>query len=155
MIGMAYLLRISNIGGFYVISYVLGLYILHSLVQYVTPLGLPDIEEDDDGESKITNDLPLTNKDTPNEEFKPLIRSVNEFDFWKGITLALIIANFLITSEVFDLPVYWPFLFAYFIFLVAVTIKKQKKHMEKYGYSLLDFAKKRGSSNVNFKKYAK
>ena len=49
-----------NIGGFYVISYVLGLFILHSLVQFVTPKGLPDIEEDD-CEGKFGDGLPLSN----------------------------------------------------------------------------------------------
>ena len=60
IIALIYIFRIINIGGFYVISYVLGLFILHSLVQYVTPKGLPDI--DDDPEGNCGDDLPLSNK---------------------------------------------------------------------------------------------
>ena len=72
--------------------------------------------------------------------------------FRLGTTIALVISNVLICSEVFDLPVYWPFLFAYFIFLVIVTIKKQKKHMEKYGYTLIDFGKNNKNKNGKFQK---
>ena len=43
-----YIIRVFSSGGFYVISYVLGLYILHALVKFVTPLGLPDIEEEEE-----------------------------------------------------------------------------------------------------------
>lgn len=60
----------------------------------------------------------------------------------QGITGALLLSNIVISSSVFDLPVYWPFLFGYFIFLVAMTAKKQMQHMNKYGYSIFDFGKK-------------
>lgn len=43
-----YVKRVLTIGGFYVISYVLGLYLLHLVVQFFTPLGLPDVEDEDD-----------------------------------------------------------------------------------------------------------
>jgi hypothetical protein len=58
---LLYAWRISIIGGFYVVSYVLGLYILHQAVQFYTPLGLPDSEDDeddDDSETRIIGDLP-------------------------------------------------------------------------------------------------
>jgi len=133
-----YLIRVLLNGGFYVISYVLGLYILHALVKFVTPLGLPDIEEEE--EEKVGEELPIFAQ-TPGDS-KPLIRSVSEFKFWQGITAALLLSNLLISSEAFDLPVYWPFLLGYFIFLVGMTVRKQMKHMERYGYSILDFGKK-------------
>ena len=60
LITIIYIFRIINIGGCYIISYMLGLYILHSFVQFVTPKGLPDIEEDD-YEGKFDS-LPLSNK---------------------------------------------------------------------------------------------
>ena len=61
IIALIYISRIINVGGFYVISYVLGLFILHSLVQFVTPKGLPDIDEDDT-EGNLGDELPLSNK---------------------------------------------------------------------------------------------
>ncbi len=51
-----YLIRVLSSGGFYVISYVLGLYILQAIVKFVTPLGLPDIEEE---EEKVGEELPI------------------------------------------------------------------------------------------------
>lgn len=33
---------------FYVVTYVLGVYIMSVLLKYFTPLGLPDVDEDDD-----------------------------------------------------------------------------------------------------------
>ena len=54
---LLYLIRVLANGGFYVISYVLGLYMLHALVKFVTPLGLPDIEEEE--EEKIGEELPI------------------------------------------------------------------------------------------------
>jgi len=53
---MIYLIRVIYTGGFYVISYVLGLYILHAIVKFMTPLGLPDIEEE---EEKVGEELPI------------------------------------------------------------------------------------------------
>jgi hypothetical protein len=52
-------MRIYDVGGFYVISYILGLYILHLVVQFLTPIGLPDIDEDDD-EKMVGAELPNT-----------------------------------------------------------------------------------------------
>jgi hypothetical protein len=60
----------------------------------------------------------------------------------QGITIAIFVCHFLISSAVFDLPVYWPFLLAYFFFLVGITLKKQWNHQKKYGYSFFDFWKK-------------
>jgi len=138
LLSVLYLLRVLISGGFYVISYVLGLYILHAFVRFVTPLGLPDIEEDE--EEKMGEELPIFGQ-TPGDS-KPLIRSVSEFKFWQGITIALLLSNVLISSEAFDLPVYWPFLLGYFVFLVGMTARKHMRHMEKYGYSITDFGRK-------------
>jgi hypothetical protein len=47
-------------GGFYVISYIMGLYILHLSVQFFTPLGLPDF--DSEIEEEVFGELPTSNK---------------------------------------------------------------------------------------------
>ena len=44
--------------------------------------------------------------------------------------------------DVLDVPVFWPVLLFYFIFVVFTIVIKQYRHMKKYGYSLSDFFKK-------------
>lgn len=60
IIFLAYLYKITVYGGFYVISYVLGLYILNMTVQFFQPLGLPDIDDDFEDDQQILNNLPTT-----------------------------------------------------------------------------------------------
>ena len=52
-----YIQRIISTFGYFVVSYILGLYLLHLIVQFFTPIGVPDI--DLDGE-EIDMDLPIT-----------------------------------------------------------------------------------------------
>lgn len=47
------MLRIITYGGFYVVSYVFALYVLHLSVQFLTPKGLPDIDEEEDDETAL------------------------------------------------------------------------------------------------------
>lgn len=54
---VGYILRIWVHGGFYVVSYILGLYLLQLGIMYVTPVGLPDLddeEEEDDDEYALS-----------------------------------------------------------------------------------------------------
>jgi len=46
------------IGGFYVISYVFALYVLHLGVHFLTPQGMPQIDEEDDDED-VFGSLPV------------------------------------------------------------------------------------------------
>lgn len=55
-----YIYRLIIIGGYYVISYLMGLYILHLSVQFFQPLGLPNIEDEETYEDNIYEDLPIT-----------------------------------------------------------------------------------------------
>lgn len=55
---LTYIYRLAVYGGFYVVSYIMGLYLLHLSVQFFTPLGLPDIE--DEIEDTVFNELPTT-----------------------------------------------------------------------------------------------
>lgn len=119
-----YLKRVLEIGGFYVVSYILGLYILHLSVQFFTPIGLPEADEEDEEDESLRNmKLPETNVDN-HEDRGPLIRSMSEFKFWQNATLACLGSIFCTFSQLFDLPVFWPFLLAYFIMLLILTVKR-------------------------------
>lgn len=76
---------------------------------------------------------------------RPLLRSVNEVTLWEQISLAVLMSIVATFFSVFDLPVYWPFLFSYFMMLVIMTFKKYFRHMHKYGYSFSDFGKSRSN----------
>eukprot|EP01015_Nassula_variabilis_P025689 TRINITY_DN503_c0_g1_i4.p2 TRINITY_DN503_c0_g1~~TRINITY_DN503_c0_g1_i4.p2 ORF type:complete len:191 (+),score=1.09 TRINITY_DN503_c0_g1_i4:120-692(+) len=137
---LIYILRIYAVGGYYVISYILGLYVLHLIVQFLTPKGIPDLEDEDDEENM---QLPIhQTQENESSEPKPLTRTVSEFHFWQDATKAVIIALCTTLSRLFDLPVFWPFLLGYFIFLVAITVKRLMRRMKKYNYSIFDFGKK-------------
>lgn len=42
-----------------------------------------------------------------------------------------------------DLPVFWPLLLIYFLFVTINMALRQRMHMKKYGYTLSDFFKKK------------
>eukprot|EP01017_Pseudomicrothorax_dubius_P022659 TRINITY_DN244_c0_g1_i1.p1 TRINITY_DN244_c0_g1~~TRINITY_DN244_c0_g1_i1.p1 ORF type:complete len:191 (-),score=25.88 TRINITY_DN244_c0_g1_i1:209-781(-) len=139
---LVYLIRIWAVGGFYVISYSYGLYIIHLFVQFLTPMGLPDIDEEDDGQVVIDG-LPTTMRQVDSDEFKPYVRTIGEFLLWKKLMLAGIVALVLTLTRAFDFPVFWPFLLFYFFFLCFLTVRKQFRHMAKYGYGFVADSGKR------------
>lgn len=118
------------------LMYFSGLYLLYLAVQFYTPMGLPDPDEDD-----------FTLNEQPSElgasEDRPVLRSITEFSFWKQATLVVLLSLLCTFSDVFLVPVYWPFLFSYFLVLIFFAVRKHMKHMHKYGYSLEDFRRKR------------
>jgi hypothetical protein len=68
-----YIFRVVYLGGWYIISYALGIYLLNLLIAFLSPQVDPEAEYESDGSS-----LP-TNRD---DEFKPFIRRLPEFKFW-------------------------------------------------------------------------
>lgn len=75
-------------------------------------------------------------------EDRPLLRNITEFGLWKQTTCVIILSMACTFFEAFRVPVYWPFLFCYFIALICFAVRKHLKHMRKYGYSLSDFQRK-------------
>ena len=69
-----------------------------------------------------------------NDEFKPFIRRLPEFNFWLAATHATMLSLFLSLFEIFDIPVFWPILLLYFIILTACTLRQQIKHMIRWKY---------------------
>ncbi|XWS45445.1 hypothetical protein CRYUN_Cryun15aG0137500 [Craigia yunnanensis] len=132
-VAMIYVLRVYYVQGFYVISYGLGIYILNLLIGFLSPKVDPELEALD-GAS-----LPTKGSD----EFKPFIRRLPEFKFWYAITKAFVVAFVLTFFSVLDVPVFWPILLCYWIFLFFLTMKRQILHMIKYKYVPLDIGKQR------------
>lgn len=134
-VAMIYVLRVYYVRGFYVISYGLGIYILNLLIGFLSPKVDPELEALD-GAS-----LPTKGSD----EFKPFIRRLPEFKFWYAITKAFLVAFVLTFFSMLDVPVFWPILLCYWIFLFFLTMKRQILHMIKYKYIPFDLGKQRFS----------
>ena len=64
-------------------------------------------------------------------DFRPFTRELSEFKFWWRGTRATGVALAMTFLSMFDVPVYWPILFAYLIFVVVLTIRNRVKYMIK------------------------
>mmetsp|Transcript_59818 Transcript_59818/g.129595 ORF Transcript_59818/g.129595 Transcript_59818/m.129595 type:complete len:194 (-) Transcript_59818:152-733(-) len=125
---VAYAIRVYLKEGFYIVSYGLGIYMLNLLIGFLSPA--IDPEADAPG-------LPTSDK----EEFRPFTRKLPEFKFWFSAFRAVLAAMMMTFCSVFDLPVFWPILLAYFLFLVVLTMKERIKHMMKHHYVPFSFGK--------------
>ena len=55
----------------------------------------------------------------------PSLEEIADMLYRLSTTRATLIALFCTTSEVFDVPVYWPILVVYFLTLFALTMRRQ------------------------------
>lgn len=145
-----FMMRIVVAQGWYVICYGLSIYYLNLFIGFLSPRIDPafqaggEFDVDDLNDSATGPMLPTR----ANDEFKPFIRRLPEFQFWLSATTATLISLFLTLFEIFDLPVFWPILLLYFILLFVSTMRQQIRHMLKYGYVPWDKGKKKyGQSN--------
>jgi hypothetical protein len=122
-----YLIRVYFLEGFYIVTYALGIYLLNLLIGFLSPNIDPE-DELGDGLS----DVSLPSRDS--EEFRPFIRKLPEFQFWFWGTRAVVFSILATFFRVFDLPVFWPILLFYFVFLFFITMKQQIMHMVKHKY---------------------
>ena len=113
--------RIFTYQGFYIFAYALSIYLLNLFLGFLTPRADPE----EDGYI-----LPMRTSD----EFRPFQRRLNEFHFWLRATQSTLLSLFATCFPILDLPVFWPVLLAYFIFLFIVTMRQQIKHMIKHRY---------------------
>ncbi|KAH8581844.1 integral membrane [Cryptosporidium sp. chipmunk genotype I] len=103
------------------VTYGLSIYLLNLFIGFLSP----QIDPEEEGMV-----LPIHDS----HEFRPFERRLPEFKFWISATKATIISILLTFFEVFDLPVFWPILLIYFIFLFILTMRQQIQHMIKYRY---------------------
>ncbi|KAF7683281.1 Protein RER1 [Astathelohania contejeani] len=124
-----YTLRILIKQSHYLITYCLAIYLLHGLIGFCTPRQetIPDPFEnytDDDYTPQPIDD-----------EFRPFIRRLPEYDFWMFSTKLVLICLFATFFDFIDIPVYAPILIIYFILISALTAKNLYQHMKKYNYN--------------------
>lgn len=74
---LLYILRVYYLGGWYIITYALGIYILNLLIGFLSPQWDPETEESDNASLPTKGD----------DEFKPFVRRVPEFKFWYDINI--------------------------------------------------------------------
>lgn len=137
-----FFLRIVVVQGWYIICYALLIYLLNLFLAFLTPKFDPAWEQEEqamDLEDGVGGTLPTTT----DEEFRPFIRRLPEFKFWRNGTLAAVASLFMSFFSVFDIPVFWPILLVYFILLFTLTMRKQIQHMIKYKYLPWDIGKVR------------
>ncbi|KAI8049017.1 retrieval of early ER protein Rer1 [Syncephalis plumigaleata] len=139
---LTFMLRIFITHGWYIICYALGIYLLSLFLLFLQPKFDPAVtavlEGDDDIMADSTPVLPTRN----DAEFRPFIRRLPEFKFWVSATRATLIALVCTLFDALDIPVFWPILLIYFIFLAAVTMRRQIRHMIKYRYVPFNIGKK-------------
>ncbi|KAF7828688.1 protein RER1A-like [Senna tora] len=127
-----YVVRIYFVQGFYIVSYGLGIYILNLLIGFLSPQVDPEVQELSHGPT-----LPTRGSD----EFRPFVRRLPEFKFWYSITKAFCIAFVMTFFSAFDVPVFWPILLFYWVFLFSLTMRTQISRMIKYRYVPFTFGK--------------
>ncbi|XP_074348603.1 protein RER1B-like [Apium graveolens] len=131
VLAFIYAVRIYHLGSFYAVTYGLGIYILNLLIDFISPIVDPELEELDGAE------LPTKESD----DFRPFIRRLPEFKFWYGMTKAFCVAFLMTFISLFDVPVFWPILLGYWIVQFVLTLKRHITHMIKYKYVPLTLGK--------------
>ncbi|GLB37742.1 hypothetical protein LshimejAT787_0407930 [Lyophyllum shimeji] len=141
---VVFFLRIVLAQGWYIVCYAHAIYLLNLLLAFLQPKFDPSLQDDlmadeiEEGGDGATSPLPSQRDD----EFRPFVRRLPEWQFWLSSTRATIIAIFCTFSEIFDVPVYWPILVVYFFVLFALTMRRQIQHMIKYKYIPFDVGRK-------------
>ncbi|OJA18863.1 hypothetical protein AZE42_05226 [Rhizopogon vesiculosus] len=140
-----FMLRIVLSQGWYIVCYGLAIYLLNLLLAFLQPKFDPSLQDDlladeiEEGGSEQNVPVLPSQRD---DEFRPFVRRLPEWQFWLSSTRATLISLFCTSSEIFDVPVYWPILVVYFCVLFALTMRRQIQHMIKYKYIPFDIGRK-------------
>jgi len=140
-----FLLRIVFSQGWYIVCYAHAIYLLNLLLAFLQPRFDPSLEADlnaDELEGGGPEEYVPPSQQQKDDEFRPFIRRLPEWNFWLSTTRATLISFFCTLFEVFDVPVYWPILVCYFFALFLMTMRRQIQHMIKYKYVPFDFGRK-------------
>jgi len=132
---LLYIRRIVKIESHSVLTYFVGIYLLHAGILFLTPKdeNIPDPFENTEDESYNPRNI--------DNDFRPYVRRLPEFDFWKASIQIILSAYFLTYFAILNFPVYTPILVVYFIFFVGMTCYKLWTHSKKFRYSLFSVGK--------------
>ena len=128
VISILFLIRMFVLHRYYYAGYIFGLYALQSFILFLSPKHDPDL---------YGKDVLPTATDG---DYKPFVRKLPEFTFWKRVTLAAVI-TLILGIMPFDLPVYGPLLLVYFLAVSFFTFRTRIKHMIKFKYLPFDVGK--------------
>lgn len=149
---VVFFLRIVFAQGWYIVCYALAIYLLNLLLAFLQPRFDPSFQEDllaDEIEGGGEDPSPLPSQ--RDDEFRPFVRRLPEWQFWLSATRATAVSIFCTFFEAFDVPVYWPILVVYFFVLFALTMRRQIQHMIKYKYVPFDIGRKTRYGNTGNK----
>ncbi|KAG6381942.1 Rer1 family-domain-containing protein [Boletus reticuloceps] len=139
-----FMLRIVFSQGWYIVCYGLAIYLLNLLLAFLQPKFDPSLQDDllaDEIEEGATDSGP-TLPSQRDDEFRPFVRRLPEWQFWLSATRSVIVSLLCTSSDMFDVPVYWPILVVYFCVLFLLTMRRQIQHMIKYKYIPFDIGRK-------------
>lgn len=125
-----------------------AIYLLNLLLAFLQPRFDPSLQDDlaaEEMEGGGSDDGPVLPSQR-DDEFRPFVRRLPEWQFWYvapapprlvllknrhrlSVTRATAIALVCTTSEVFDVPVYWPILVVYFLTLFFLTMRRQIQYV--------------------------
>ncbi|EEQ82541.1 hypothetical protein NCER_100718 [Vairimorpha ceranae BRL01] len=133
-----FFLKIFISDSFYLVAYILGIYLIHGTILFLTPKGdnIADPFENYDQEDEDNFECELIDN-----QFKPITRNLPEFDYWMFCTK--VIGGGLVAScfSIFNIPVYTPVLIIYFCMMVVFTCKCLYAHIKKYKYNPFSISK--------------
>ncbi|KRH94192.1 Golgi proteins involved in ER retention (RER) [Pseudoloma neurophilia] len=124
-----FFLRIIIIQSHFLVTYVLSIYLLHGLIGFCTPQeeSIPDPFDNIDDDVYVPQQV--------DDEFRPFMRRLPEFDFWFLAVRLVLLAFFTTFFDLFDIPVFVPILVIYFLLISLLTAKNLYRHMKKYNYN--------------------
>lgn len=125
-----FFIRVLVIQSHYLVTYILSIYLLHGLIGFCTPQeeNIPDpFDNVDDEDVYVPQQV--------DDEFRPFMRRLPEFDFWWIAIRLVALAFFTTFFNFFDIPVFAPILIIYFILISLLTAKNLYRHMKKYNYN--------------------
>ena len=76
------ILRVVILDAYHAILYLYGFYLLQNLIKYVTPSQLPTIQEEEEMEETVYDIPETTPVEKNDDESKPMIRRLSEFNLW-------------------------------------------------------------------------
>lgn len=143
------MLRMFLIHGFYIVTYVLGIFILNQFILFLQPKDRASLiarraeagTEDAEAASGASDPSALPSLDA--EEFRPFVRRLPEFQMWHSVTVATMASITATFFPVFDVPVFWPVLVFYFILLFVATMRRQWLDMKRLKYVPWDIGSKK------------